>query len=868
MALRPVLTIRFAMPGQARVLSPFSAWRHAFFLFAFLLSAAAAFPPAARADALSDAQDYLRSGDYEVVIALARGIESDDEAVTETWRALEARALIALGRYAEADDRLADTGALVLFSLPLRLLQREAALHAGRTGGTTLTVREVMRAMNYAAAARGTDYVRSPAFQAVAGEASLLAGLDPRVALENFLKPAQRGDSASRDAFLVAGRLALEKRDFALASRTFREGLELAPEDPDLLWGLAASFQTGDRKQLVEFAQRALALNPRHVPSHLLLAEHFIDAERRDTAAVHLDRALAVNARSPEAHALRAVLAHLARNPVAAAEHRAAALASWSTNPRVDHLIGRKLSEQYQFADGAAAQRRALDFDPSFTPARVQLASDLLRLGQEDEGWALAAQAHAADAYNIEAFNLTTLHDQLDAFTVVASPNFRVRMSADEAAIYGDRVVTLLERAHAQLTTRYGITLNQPTLVEIYPDPKDFAVRTFGLPDIGGFLGVCFGSVFTINSPASGQSNWEAVLWHEFVHVVTLTFTRNRMPRWLSEGISVVEERHANPAWTQLMSLDYRNRIVEGKTQPISRMSSAFLEAQDGRDTQFAYFQSALVVEFLIERYGFEKLRALLQSLADGLETNAALARHFAPLDELDAGFADYARAAALALGPGLDFDASRGGLTQLLTENLPGFRERPNVPKRLADARAALDRSDWSAARETLAPLVDAGVYLPGSDNIHALLARAAAGLNDSAAERDALTAIAAREADSLTPVTRLLSLARDENDWPTVARWADAWLAINPLAPTPWRALLDAHERTGERALAAHAGETLLRLDPPDFASLHFRVAEQLLPLDPERARRHALQALEEAPRFRAAYDLLASLPPAPAP
>jgi hypothetical protein len=157
----------------------------------------------------------------------------------------------------------------------------------------------------------------------------------------------------------------------------------------------------------------------------------------------------------------------------------------------------------------------------------------------------------------------------------------------------------------------------------------------------------------------------------------------------------------------------------------------------------------------------------------------------------------------------------------------------------------------------------VDADLYLPGADNFHTLLARAAAELKDTAAEREALTKIAAHEGDALASVTRLLDLAKAEKNWPDVARWADAWLAINPLAPTPWRALLDAHEHTGEHASAARAGETLLRLDPPDFASVHYRVAQQLLPIDPASARRHALQALEDAPRFRAAYDLLASLP-----
>jgi hypothetical protein len=311
------------------------------------------------------------------------------------------------------------------------------------------------------------------------------------------------------------------------------------------------------------------------------------------------------------------------------------------------------------------------------------------------------------------------------------------------------------------------------------------------------------------------------------------------------------------------MSLYYRERIMEGRIQPISKMSAAFLEAQDGRDTQFAYFQSALVVEFLVEKYGFDKLRALLRSLADGTEINIALARHFAPVEELDTVFAEKARASALALGPGLDFSRSGNGLVEMLAHNLAQLGGKPNVHALIRDAREASENGEWATVRDKLKPLVDAGLYLPGNDNFHALLARASAELGDLAGEREALTAIATHESDALTSVSRLLAMAKTENDWPTVARWADNWIAINPLAPTPWRSLLEAHEHTGERAAAAHAGEVLLRLDPPDFASIHYRVAQQWLPLDPPKARRHALQALEEAPRFRAVYDLLASLP-----
>ena len=91
----------------------------------------------------------------------------------------------------------------------------------------------------------------------------------------------------------------------------------------------------------------------------------------------------------------------------------------------------------------------------------------------------------------------------------------------------------------------------------MFPQQQDFAIRTFGLPGGAGFLGVCFGTVITANSPASQGASptcWEATLWHEFCHVVTLNKTNNKMPRWLSEGISVYEERQADKTWGQTMT--------------------------------------------------------------------------------------------------------------------------------------------------------------------------------------------------------------------------------------------------------------------------------------------------------------------------
>jgi tetratricopeptide (TPR) repeat protein len=337
--------------------------------------------------------------------------------------------------------------------------------------------------------------------------------------------------------------------------------------------------------------------------------------------------------------------------------------------------------------------------------------------------------------------------------------------------------------------------------------------------------------------------------------------TRNRMPRWLSEGISVYEELERNPAWGQLMSLDYRDRILTGRTQPISRMSAAFLQAESGEDVQFAYYQSYLVVDFLVAEYGFEALRAVLAALGDGMEMNTALAANIAPLDELDAAFTRHARARASALGGRFDLAVTNDEMSTAIASVDPN-----NFAYRLRQAREAMEEEDWAAARTTLEELTSEGLYLPGPANAHAMLARVARELEDAELERAALTTITEHESDAVDAIARLLELANEAEDWDATAHWADYWLAVNPLATTPWRTLLAVHERRENADAAVAAGDVLLKLDPPDRAAIHYRVARLLQPTNIEKARLHVLEALEDAPRFRDAHVLLSALPAGP--
>jgi Tfp pilus assembly protein PilF len=820
--------------------------------------------PAFSALTSEEAWKALRTGDVATALQAAEAGLEDPDFFAGDWHLLKVECLLATGKYPEALSAAAAGIEHDSSSLRLHWAARAAALANGQVEDAAIVPETIEQLM----ASRSRAY-RDAASIIVFGEAMLLRGTDPKVILDKVFSAAQKADPEAREPYLARGRLALEKNDPALAARAFQDGLKMLPDDADLHHGLAEAYASSDREAMGTAIGAALAINPNHLPSLLRSADHKIDAEDYAAANALLDRVLAVNPHHPDAWAYRAVLAHLRYDQPAEAEARGKALAFWKNNPRVDHLIGRKLSQKYRFAEGAASQRQALEFDPAYLPAKAQLASDLLRLGDEEEGWKLAGQVHAEDGYDVAAFNLMTLRDTMEArFATLKSENFTVRLAAAEAPIYGQRALDLLESARRTLGSKYGVDVTRPTIVEIFPEQKDFGVRTFGMPDNPGYLGVCFGRVVTANSPAAtkGQAvNWEAVLWHEFCHTVTLQATRHRMPRWLSEGISVYEERQADPAWGEHMIPRYRDMITGGELTPVADLSGAFLAPPSPLHLQFAYFQSSLVVEFIIDRHGFDALKAVLADLRDGVAINDSLARRVAPLESLEKDFAEHARALADAMSPGLDWTKPEPELL------LPGGEgkldawaaARPDNYYALQQRAArAVDAKDWAAAKEPLRRLITLFPRQTGAESAHAQLARVHRELNEKAEERAVLQTLANYDAAAPDVYQRLIDLATADGDWEEVARQARRYLAVNPLVPAPHRALAVAADKTGAAGIGVTAWRTLLALDPPNPAEAHYQLARWLHRTGDAEARRQVLLALEEAPRHRAALRLLLEL------
>jgi tetratricopeptide (TPR) repeat protein len=335
------------------------------------------------------------------------------------------------------------------------------------------------------------------------------------------------------------------------------------------------------------------------------------------------------------------------------------------------------------------------------------------------------------------------------------------------------------------------------------------------------------------------------------------------MPRWFSEGISVFEERQANPAWGEHMNLGYRDLILNGELTPLGKLSSAFLAPKDSRHLLFAYYESSLVIEFIVQRFGLESLKAMLTDLGDGKNINIAIPAHTIPLPELERQFAAYATGLATNLAPGINLDKPPESGSD--TDIAIWAKAHPdNYYLRMRNAGKLMEAKNWTEAGPLLESLAAAYPGEKGAANPLWLLAVTQRNLNETNAELTTLQKFAMRESDFVDLYARLIELSEAQKDWPAVTKYASRLVAINPLISLPYRALAEAGVASGNPGQAITAYRKLLLLDPPDPSEVHFQLARLLHARgDAEgEAKRQVLQSLEDAPRFQDALRLLVEI------
>lgn len=115
-----------------------------------------------------------------------------------------------------------------------------------------------------------------------------------------------------------------------------------------------------------------------------------------------------------------------------------------------------------------------------------------------------------------------------------------------------------------------------------------------------------------------------ALLRHEWVHLLVHNLTGDYCPLWLNEGLA---QSIARPMFqSERLELEhaFRNKCL----LPFAALSEPFSELPV-KSRKLAYLQSTAIVEFLIQEFGFLKIRELLHELSDGSPTENVIEQVF-----------------------------------------------------------------------------------------------------------------------------------------------------------------------------------------------------------------------------------------------
>jgi len=698
-------------------------------------------------------------------------------------------------------------------------------------------------------------------------EGRALAALgQPRRASSAFQQAAAEAPGDPRIATAWA-ELFLEKHNAKEAAETFESALQADPKWVPALVGYAAALADDDPGAARASLDKALAIDDASIPARLWLAEQAMDGRRLADANVEIGRVLTVNPDQVDALSLQAATAAIEDRTADADRLAARVLALRPGSGAVYRVIGQQLAGHYRFEEAVAQLRKAAALEPDDPRTQAALGMHLLRTGDEAAARAALDAAFKKDPFDVVTYNSLSMLDTLDGFQTITVDGLILKIHPEEVALMREPVEQLARKALDDIGKRYGVTPKGPVLIEMFPRHDDFAVRTLGLPGMVGALGACFGRVVTLDSPRArppGSFNWAATLWHELAHVVTLQLSNQRVPRWLTEGASVFEERRADASWGREGELDFLRAYAAGKAIPLASLNSAFT---DGRTIGLAYHQSSLLVEHLVDRFGDAGLQRLLAGYGRGESQEAALQSAFGvDLANLQASFDGFLearfkgpRAALVPIDdapPEVDpADPKAAAALTAFADAHPGQYDLQVAVGRLLIARGAKE-----AARRVLeraAPLVPQTM---GDESAQAILAGLAVERGDTAAALEGYADVLRESHTAIESARKLMTLGRQASQ-PALARaGAERVLTLDPFDAT-------AHGEVGRAALAAgdipaaiKALEQSLALKAADPVTQHTDLAEAYLRAGkPEETRKHAILALELAPRFERAQELL---------
>ena len=661
-----------------------------------------------------------------------------------------------------------------------------------------------------------------------------------------------------------AGELFLETYSSTDAQSEFEKVLGVNPRHPGALLGLAKALEFDGTSDAGKVLGQLLEINSNHLEARALLANQHLTRERYQDAYEQAEMALAVNPNSLVALTALAGT-HLLRGDLEKfQEVRARVL---KLNPRysgLDAKLAELAVQTRRYGDAVIRAEAAVELDPHSWTAWGLLGMNELRLGDVEQGRTHLLRAFEGDPYNPWFKNNLDLLDTFERFEIHETDHFELFLHGTESDLLATYLAPIAEEAYESLTRRYGSEPLLPVRAELFPSHADFSVRTLGETGLGA-LGVSFGRVLVMDSPGArerGDYNWASVFWHELSHTFHLAISDNRVPRWFSEGLAVHEQRKARQGWGHQVTIPFLRALADGNLKKVSELNDGFMRPDYPQQVIFSYYQSSLVFEVIEDRYGFATIRKMLEGYKRG-ETTAELFESLLSinLEDFDQEFEEFLQDR---------FRIPLNGLAEIGEAPLSGsditeLEDWANLHPGDFIARLRLGAALVGEERYTEAqPHLEAARKIfpnyGGPDSPYWYLAQAYNGVGDLTGAEQALSQLIQRSESNYDAYTMHADVLEQLDRPKEAADALDKAVLVWPYEIELHQRLATLHAEVGNYPLASRERAAVVALNPTDKAQALYALAIAYQEAgDLTGARSAVLQALEIAPNFDAALELL---------
>ncbi len=839
---------------------------------AFALGAALLTTGPARADdALDRARAALAASRYEEAEPLLT--EAMKGPAKNEARLLEGRRLLYTGRYDEAATlltKLSKLDALRRKSVPLlaealvRMGKRAEALtelealaddaeahRAHLLHGELLVAsgkrREAEEPLMKVVEAYNSDAIRSDDAEGLSLVGRAAYVMRAYRDANNAFNQAERAGADKRvETLLWRAELFLDKYDPGHAAEVTKMALALAPNDPRALVTMAhvKLEQAMDFGAAEELIDKALAVDGKLAEAYFVRTGLALRNMDIPAALAAVDAGLAVDATNLALLSIKAATRYLAEDHAGFDALERATLAQNPEFARFYVIVGEFAEWEHRYDEIVRLMRKAIAVDPGEARAHAALGLNLIRDGDDAGGLDALKKAWKVDAFNVRVYNTLNFYETTvdKEYVTVDGARFRIRYHKDEKAVLERYLPKMLEDAYASMAARYRFSPAEPIAIEMYADPQHFSIRTSGLPAVG-IQGVCFGKTLAALSPSAGSFNWGMIVWHELAHVFHIQQSKNRVPRWYTEGLAEYETIIARPEWRREEEVSLYFGLRDGKIPKVASFNSAFTHVDNPQDVVMAYYAASQVAVFASEQFGFAAYAKLLPGWAAGKPTTELVAASLGvDADELDRRYrawleprlARYKTQFMPDLAPPASVAVARAGVRA----------EPSSAKKHVALALALLAGGEHAEAASVLALALG---LEPTEPNALFLSVRLAFAQDDFDGAKKALDKLLGAKHDGYAVRMKAADLAEKQEELDKMREHLFAASRFDPTQAEPLQALYDLARKRKDDAEQLFALRGLAKLDQHDR-----RVWRRLLHLLVERGEWEEARIVGEGAMF----------------